>query len=90
MRLKQASNLFIVSSQLIQQQAELLDQRQHQARFGPCRDSIRLQRGLMELLPYPLADAGQASMLCLLEDQGNRLQGSLRCGLGRRKRLEER
>jgi hypothetical protein len=57
MRSKQASNLFVVSSQLIQQQAEVLDQRQHQARFGPRGDGIRLQRGLTKLLPHPLADA---------------------------------
>ena len=75
MRLKQSGNLFVVSGQLVQQQAELLDQRQHQSGLGPRGDGISLQRGLTELLPNPLADAVQAPMLGLLEQQDNVFQG---------------
>ena len=86
MRLKQASNLFVISGQLVQQQQKLLDQCQHQTGLGPRGDRISLQRWLMELLPDTLADTSQAPMLCLLEEQGNILQrgllGSLRGRVG--------
>jgi hypothetical protein len=36
---------------------------------------------LMELLPHPLADASQAPMFRLLEDQSNVFQGGLFGGL---------
>jgi hypothetical protein len=44
---------------------------------------------LTELLPNPLADAGQASMLSLLEKQEKVFQGGLRCGLRCRVGLKE-
>jgi len=89
MRLKESGDLFAVSSQLVQQQAELLGQRQHQAGFGPRGDSIRLQGWLLELLPNALNNAGQAPMLGLLEDLGNVFQGGLCCGLRGRVSLKE-
>jgi hypothetical protein len=89
MRLKQAGNLFVVSSQLVKQQEEVLDQCQHQAGLGPCGDSIRLQGWLLQLLPNTLADAAKAPVLCLLENQEQVFQGGLCCGLRCRVGLKE-
>jgi hypothetical protein len=47
---KKPLNLLIIVGDLFNQRVQLLEQDQHQPRFGACRDGIGTQVGLMELL----------------------------------------
>src|SRR6266581_5584106 len=51
---KKAFDLLIIVSNLLEQRLQLVDQCQHQPRFGACRDRVGLQTRLLELCRHLL------------------------------------